>query len=63
MFCGDAISCKIIEFSLNYTKLPIKAYVGKSKIISVKRSPPEGIEHGTLVLYDFFVCSFALLPS
>ena len=38
----------LLEFFCNYTKccamLSIKAYIGKNKIISVKKVPPVGIE-------------------
>ena len=33
----------LLEFLGNYAKLAIKASIGKSKIISVKKAPPVGI--------------------
>ena len=37
------------------------AYVKKSKIISVKKLPPVGIEPGTLGFWDLLYCT--LIPS
>ena len=40
--CSDVGKISSIEFSLNYTKLAIKAYVEKSKIHSAKKVTSSG---------------------
>ena len=42
----------LLEFLGNYAKLTIKTSTGESKIISVKKVPPVGIEPGPLMIHS-----------